>query len=128
MLFISAKHKDLDLARDLAKRLEKAGLKVIKPVESIDDADDFKSRISSMKKAEEILVLVTVNSVTSKGLLFEMGAATSLEKRLTPIILGVEPRNLPPIIKEMEYVKYGDMDRFISKLQQRRKEPSQSAA
>jgi hypothetical protein len=121
-VFISSKRKDLDVAQDLAKRLDKAGLKVITPVKSIDDSENFKKRIDSLKKADEVLVLVTVNSVDSKRLTFDMGVATSLEKRLTPIVLGVQSKKLPSIFKEMDYIKYADMDSFISKLKQRAEE------
>src|SRR2546421_11666078 len=126
-IFISAKRKDLDLARDLAKRLDKVGLKVSKPIESIDDTENFKTRINNLKKADEVIVLVTVNSVTSKRLLFDMGVATSLEKQVTPIIQGVMAKDIPDIIKQIDYVKYSDLGSYISKLQKRSKEPKKTS-
>ncbi|MBC7909493.1 MAG: toll/interleukin-1 receptor domain-containing protein [Pyrinomonadaceae bacterium] len=128
-VFISSSSRDSDLARDLAKRLEKAGLYVIMPSKSIEAGADVVARIrDEMRKASEVIVIMTNNSVHSPWLLFEMGYATSLGLHLTPLVQGVEPKELPEIIKQMEYVKYSDLDRYIARLQERGRESSQSAA
>jgi nucleoside 2-deoxyribosyltransferase len=119
-VFISAARRDIDLARDLAERLGKAGVAVTLPVPISDTGDDVAAKIDSdLRKADEVIVILTPNSLDSKWLLFEMGVATSLEKKLTPLVQGVEPKELPPIIKQMDYVKYADLERYISKLKQR---------
>jgi nucleoside 2-deoxyribosyltransferase len=119
-VFISSARRDIDLARDLAKRLEKAGLTVSLPIGSSDTGEDVRAKINSeLHKADEVIVILTPNSLDSKWLLFEMGVATSLDKQLTPLVQGVEPKELPPIIKQMDYVKYADLERYISKLKQR---------
>jgi hypothetical protein len=127
-IFISTKRKDLDLASDLAKRLDNIGIRVLTPIESIDDTENFKTRINNLKKANEVVVLVTVNSVTSKRLLFDMGVATSLEIHVTPIVQGVMVKDIPPIIKQMDYIKYSDLGSYISKLQKRAKEAKKTPA
>jgi TIR domain len=125
-IFISSSRRDADLARDLAKRLEKAGLEVLMPAEKA--GENFVAKINSnLRKADEVVVILTNNSIDSKNLLFEMGAATSLEKQLTPVIQGVEPEKLPTLIKQMEYVRYADLERYISKLKQRANVSSEAA-
>ncbi len=125
-IFISSAQGDGDLARDLAKRLEKAGLEVLMPAES--PGENVVAKINSnLRKADEVIVIFTNNSIDSKSLLFEMGAATSLEKQVTPIIQGVEPEKLPMLIKQMEYVRYSDLERYISKLKQRANVSSEAA-
>jgi nucleoside 2-deoxyribosyltransferase len=128
-IYVSSSQRDSDLAHDLAIRLDKAGLKVTTPLGNIDAGDNIKNKIiEELRKADEIVVILTKNSVDSKWLLFEMGYATSLGKHLTPLIQGIEPEELPEIIKQMEYVKYSDLDKYISTLQQRTEEPTKSAA
>jgi nucleoside 2-deoxyribosyltransferase len=128
-IFISSSRRDSDLAHDLAKRLDKAGLKVIPPAENIDAGESIKAKIrEELRKADEVIVVLTKNSLDSQWLLFEMGYATSLGKHVTPLIQGIEPKELPEIIKQMEYVKYADLDQYITKLQQRVEEPTKSAA
>lgn len=130
-IFISSTQRDLDLVHDLARRLDKAGLKVMTPVKSIDaaESESIRTKIrNELRKADEVIVILTKNSMDSPWLLYEMGYATSLGKQVTPLIQGIEPKELPEIIKQMEYVKYADLDRYINKLQQRVEEPTKSAA
>lgn len=129
-IFISASSKDLDLARDLAKRLDKSGLKVVmpKPAESAN-GEYIKARIREvLQTVSEVIVILTQNSVNNQWVMFEIGYATSSGVHVTPIIQGIEPRELPEIIKQMDYVKYANLDQYISKLQRRVVEPSKSAA
>lgn len=129
-IFISSSPGDSDLARDLAKRLDQPGLKVVTAGESANAGDSIKARISeAFKTADEIVFILTKNSVDSQWLLFEMGYATSLDKHVTVLLQGVEHSELPDIIKQMEYVKYADLDQFISRLQKQPVAvPSKSAA
>ena len=129
-IFISSSSKDLDLARDLAKRLRKSGLKVVmpEPAETIN-AEYIKGRLKVvLRTVTEVIVILTKNSVNNQWVMFEIGYATSSGVHVTPIIQGIEQKELPEIIKQMDYVKYGDLDQYISKLQQRVEEPSKSAA
>jgi nucleoside 2-deoxyribosyltransferase len=137
-IFISSSHIDADLARDLAKRLDKTGLKVILPtiVESAEALEHkralehIRARIDgeALRAADEVILILTKNSLDSPWLLFEMGYATSLGKQVTPLIQGIKPKELPEIIRQMDYVKYADLDKYIAKLQQRVEEPTKSAA
>jgi nucleoside 2-deoxyribosyltransferase len=128
-IFISSSVRDSDLAHDLAKRLDKAGLKAITPAENIDAGENIKSKIKEeLRKADEVIVILTNNSLDSQWLLFEMGYATSLDKHVTPLIQGVEPDELPEIIRQMNYIKYADLDEYIAKLQQRVEDATKSAA
>lgn len=118
-IFIDSKRKDQDLARDLSRRLERAGVQVL-PLEGIEDDSDFKIRErSGLHQADELILLLTPNSINSKRFVFDMGVATSLEKPVTSIILGVEPKELSPIIKESTRINYADLESYISKLQKR---------
>ena len=129
-IFISSSSRDLDLARDLAKRLDKSGLKVItpKPAENAN-GEYIKARIREvLETVSEVIVILTKNSVNNQWVMFEIGYATSSGVHVTPIIQGIEPKELPEIIKQMDYVKYANLDQYISKLQRRVEEPSKSAA
>lgn len=119
-VFISSTQKDLDLARDLARRLELAGVKVF----SVDRAAVPAERIISdinrgMREADEVVVILTDDSVKSPGVISELGAAYSLHKRVTPLLVGVEDATIPPFLKRMSYIKYDDLHDYISRLQKR---------
>jgi len=123
-VFISASSKDNDLAQDLVHRLEKAGVKV----------SWFKLRVSAgenaaidvnrgLREADEVIVLLTDHSIHSPRVIFEMGAASGLHKRVTPIVVGVEAEELPPMVRQRQYVRYADLHDYIADLERRAKAP-----
>ena len=116
-VFIDLKSKDKDLGKDLSRKLEKAGV-IVLPLENIEDETDFKiKKDGGLLQADEVIFLLTPNSVNSRRFVFDMGVATSMEKPVTVITQGVETRELPPIIKETTRFSYADLGKFISRLQ-----------
>lgn len=117
-IFIDLKREDKDLGNDLTLRLEAAGVQVL-PLDEIDETDFKIKSNSGLRQADEVILLLTPNSVDSKRLVFDMGVVASLEKPITAIVRGVEPKDLPPLINETIYIDYADLDKYISKLQGR---------
>src|SRR2546421_5285605 len=118
-VFISSALKDFDLERDLANRLEHAGIEVLshdkKPA-----AETISSRVTkALSNADEIFVILSGESIENPNLMFELGAASSLRKRVTPILVGLEPAKVPSIIKSLKYIKYPDLGRYITALEKR---------
>ena len=120
--FISSTVEDLDLARDLAQRLESAGV-TVKPVGSMTAAGEvvFTKIRRELRQADEIFVIVTSDSVHNSNLMFEMGAASSLKKRVTPVIVGLKPTEVPSLIKNMRHVQYPELADYIKNLEERLK-------
>ena len=116
-VFISFDSKDTDLARDLSKRLEKAGLTVQTSTGKIDNPRDVDDRIENLKKADEVIFLISNNAIDGNKVLFDMGIANGLKKPLTPILVGLRPRELPAIVQGLEFIKYDELERYIGKLQ-----------
>jgi TIR domain len=73
-----------------------------------------------LRDADEVFVILTDNSVKSPGLMTELGAAVSLGKRVTPVALGVNYRDLPPMVSE-QYIRYADLPKYPSFLEKRAK-------
>jgi DNA-binding response OmpR family regulator len=120
-VFISFDIKDRALARDLTKRLEKAGM-------TVTIAEDPKDSIEELKKADEVIFLITNNAMEGKKILYDMGIATSLEKRLVPILVDMKPNQLPDIVKGLDFIKYDDLERYIGRLQRAAAEASKLPA
>src|ERR1700693_4086005 len=121
-VFISSTVKDIDLARDLARRLEEAGLDVYSPDKVASGSEVVFGKITkALSHADDVFAIITDNSVDNPNLMYEMGAASSLRKRVTPVIVGLEPSNLPSLIKNMNYVKYPDLGSYIAELEKRAK-------
>ena len=119
-VFISSTLKDIDLARDLSRRLKELGIDVY----SVDKAAvpgeaSFTKTTVDLGRADEVLLILTDGSVDNPNLMYELGAATSLRKRVTPVIVGLDTSKLPSLIKNMNYVKYPDLPKYISDLEKR---------
>jgi hypothetical protein len=50
-------------------------------------------------------------SSASKDIDLELGAASSLRKRVTPVVVGMKPGDVPSLIKGLLYIKYPDLER-----------------
>ena len=120
--FISSSLEDLDLARDLAARLESAGV-AVNSIERMAAAGEvISTKIPrDLSQADEIFVIVTNDSLHNSNLMFEMGAASSLKKRVTPVIVGLKPTDVPSLIKTMPYIQYPDLANYIKNLERRLK-------
>ena len=121
-VFISSTLKDIDLARDLAHRLESAGIKVNSVDKKLVSGAAIPIKIArELRQADEVFVILTEESVNSSSLMFEIGAAASLRKRITPVVVGLERSEVPSLIKKLKYVKYPDLGRYIADLERRAK-------
>ena len=121
-VFISSTLKDLDLARDLAHRLESAGTKVNSVDRDAVSGEAIPIKITrELSRADEVFVILTDESVNSSKLMFEIGAAASLRKRITPVVVGLEPSRVPSLIRKLEYIRYPDLERYIAALEKRAK-------
>jgi hypothetical protein len=119
-VFISASSKDADLVDHLARRLKDSGIEVTSTRRS-RKLSKLDEEFHHLRQADEVIVFLTDKSLDSKWVLLEMGAALSLDKRVTPILAGVDKRELSPLLKGIESVRYADLDRYLSKLEKRAK-------
>ena len=126
-VFISSTRDDIELARDLARRLKEAGVRVYPVERSSTPGTNILSKFKKeLHEADEVVVLLTGRSVNSPGLISEMGAAFGLSKRVTPVLVNVEQSELPPFITR-DAVKFAELPRYISDLKERAEEQSSSA-
>jgi len=127
-VFISSTQKDSDLARDLARRLESAGVTVVSVGEAPAGAR-FKATIDrSLREADELVLIVSPDSVNSPSLVFAMGAAFSARKRVTPILVGIDRSELPTPLKYVSSVRYSDLQDYISEIAKRTAAPQPEVA
>lgn len=127
-VFISSTQKDSDLARDLARRLESAGVTAVS-VDETPAGARFKATIDrSLREADELVLIVSPDSVNSPSLMFEMGAAFFARKHVTPVLVGIDPSELPTPLKHVPSVKYSDLQDYISEIAKRATVPQPEVA
>lgn len=121
-VFISSALKDYDLLKDLTQRLEVAGIEVHSPDRAAVADEEISGKVTkALSNADEVFIILSDASVGSPSLMFDLGAASSMHKRVTPIIVGLEPSKVPSLIKSLNYIKYPDIGRYIADLEKRAK-------
>ncbi|HTF36845.1 MAG TPA: toll/interleukin-1 receptor domain-containing protein [Blastocatellia bacterium] len=116
-VFISSTQRDIDVARDLARRIEEAGVRVFPVEDTVPGDGEAVSVTRSLREADEVIVILTDNSVNSPWVLYEMGAASGLHKRVTPLVVNVEDSEIPPFVKK--YVRFAELPSYIAELAKR---------
>lgn len=116
-VFISSTQRDIDIARDVVRRIEEAGVRVF-PVKDRSVPEEKAASVTrSLREADEVIVILTDNSVNSPNVIYEMGAASGLHKRVTPLIVNVQDSEIPPFVKK--YVRFAELPSYIAELAKR---------
>ncbi len=114
-VFISSSSQDSTLAQDLARRLKQTGADVILPEISFAPGEHFVATIDQrLRNSDEVIVLLSDSSVDSPTVMSEMGAAFALHKRVTPVLVGMNERELPSMLKNMRHVRYSDLEDYFA--------------
>lgn len=119
-VFVSSMSVERDLAEDLAQRIRKAGAEVVVWSDTVFRGEwvDLALR-RELRKADEVILILTDRSLDSPDLLFELGAAFSLHKRVIPLLVGVG--EVPSLIRQFPYIRYNNLQAYFSGLEQRAK-------
>ena len=112
-IFISCSHHDRDLAADLEARLRQVAPETILTSETKLGQDWSPSLLSQLERSDEILVLLTKSSLHSQNVLLVVGAGASLQKRLIPVVVGLDDAELPAWVKEREFVRYSELNEYL---------------
>jgi hypothetical protein len=122
-VFIICAYKDLDIAADLTHRLEEVGITAFMSVKDIDVGlpVDAKTDRRALHNSDEVIVLLTHHALNSQQMTFEIGTAFGMHKPITPILIGVDVNELPPIVRELPSIRYGVINDYIAELGKRAK-------
>lgn len=120
-VFIHSSSKDIDIVKDLANRLELAGIEAHWASESARSDKTIRATNKALSDADENFVVLTSASVDNPNLMIDLGAASSTRRRVTPVVVGLESSKVPSLIKSLKYIKYPDLNRYIVDLATRTK-------
>jgi hypothetical protein len=116
-IFISYAQPDQDLADDLSARLRLISDDIILVTPKLKPGQVWSAALlSQLKQANEILVLLTPNSIDDWRVLLEVGAGTGLEKPVVPIIVGLDAATLPGWVRGLHFVKYSELTTHLPDL------------
>ena len=124
-VLISSTPRDRDLAENLAQHVREAGANVLSVEQTPNRGDSVDLGLRrALQKADEVVLILTDRSLNNPYLLFELGAAFSMRKRVIPLLVGVTDAEIPPLIAQFQYVKYPDLRLYLTELEKRAKPPA----
>jgi hypothetical protein len=121
-VFISHATADKWIATMLTNVFEEVGAAVFRDDRDINGGDDIPDSIrTELKRSQEVVVLLTPQSVNRQWVLLEVGAAWGWRKhvRITPIMCHVELDPLPDMLKSKKAISINDCPIFCSELNER---------
>ena len=103
-VFLSYASRDGGMALEFAMLLEQRGIPAFCALDTIKPGDDWNEHLrQALIDCDELILLVSPESVDSDWVLMEVGAAWVLRKRITPILLFGSPADLPSNLQRMQY-------------------------
>jgi len=113
-VFISYAKSDRDLADDLRARLEHIADDVILVAPKLKQETAWSAALlAELKKAHQILVLLTPNSLHSPNVQVTIGAGVALQKQIVPIVVGLDEAALPGWVRRLHFVKYPELSTYL---------------
>jgi hypothetical protein len=122
LIFVSHATADKWLAKTLCEKIEECGAGTFRDDRDIQGGDDIPEAIrKSIVRANELLVLLTPESVDRPWVLFEAGAAWGRRKvsRIVAVLCHVTIDTIPKLIASKKAVPLNDFDAYLKELRER---------
>ena len=126
-VFVSHATADKWLAKVICEKIEAVGASTFIDDRDVDGGDDIPDTIrQQIKRSQEMVVLLTPESVGRQWVLLEVGAAWGWRKhfRIVAVLQHVEIDPIPKMIKSKKAIKINDLDAYLRELALRVNEPT----
>jgi len=121
-IFLSHATADKWMAKVICEKIEATGASIFRDDRDINGGDDIPEEIrQQIKRSQEIVVLLTPESVGREWVLLEVGAAWGWRKnfRIVAILDHVDIDPIPEIIKSKKAIKINDIDNYFTEISKR---------
>jgi isopentenyl diphosphate isomerase/L-lactate dehydrogenase-like FMN-dependent dehydrogenase len=121
-VFLSYSSKDRFIAETIIDKLEAIGVQTWADTKSMEGGGiTIREIIAAIDACNEVIVLVSPNSIESQWVLFEIGVARGKDKRTTPVLCNIDPNDMAPM-KDVVAIDLNKFDQFLIQLQERIKQ------
>src|SRR5262245_4015269 len=118
-VFLSHSSRDSWLASMVAQKFRAAGARVWIDEMSLAGGDELLAAISDgMRAADEVVVLISGESLKSQWVAAEVGMAVVLRKRITGLLNNADYDAMAPL-KGIKSFELNSIDKFIQQLRRR---------
>jgi hypothetical protein len=121
-VFVSHATADKWLAMRICEKIQEVGGSTFRDDRDINGGDDIPEEIrQQIKHSQEMVVLLTPESVGREWVLLEVGAAWGWRKnfRIVAILDHVDINPIPEIIKSKKAISINDLDNYLSEISTR---------
>lgn len=117
MIFISYSSKDEEFSNKIYENSIQFGLNVFMAKHSISAGETWSNTIlDHLRKSKVVIYITSKNSLESKSVQHELGGALFDKKIIIPLLIDIEPEELPSWIAEYQAVNINDIDKLNEKL------------
>ncbi len=121
-MFLSHASTDKWLAIVICEKIELTGAVFFRDDRDIEAGDDIPETIrTQMKKSQELVVIVTPESVNRPWVLIEIGAAWAIRKtmRIVAVLCHVQVTAIPEMLKSKKVISINELNQYFSGLKER---------
>jgi hypothetical protein len=119
-VFVSHATADKWIATVLCEKIESIGAATFRDDRDINGGDDIPESIrTAIEESEEMVVLLTPESVNRPWVLLEVGAAWMRSMRIIPIRCHVDIEPIPDMIKQKKVISINDFEQYLKELKAR---------
>jgi hypothetical protein len=119
-IFVSDATADKWLATVMCEKVESTGAQTFRDDRDIDGGDDLPERLRrEIKRCQEMVVLITPESIDRPWVLLEVGGAWFRGMRITPVLCHVKVDRIPEIIKSKKAVLLNEFRAYVDALRRR---------
>jgi hypothetical protein len=116
-VFISHATADKWMARVLCEKLEAIGVETFRDDRDIDGGDHIPARLrQEIDRADELLVLLTPNSVNRPWVLLEIGAAWHRDMRIVALLYNATAEVIPAILQPRKAIDLNAVDDYLAEV------------
>ncbi len=120
VVFISYSHKDRWIARQFVKLIEEAGkgrVRTFLDEKNIQGGSSIGEAIrDSIRKCDELLVLVTPSSKGREWVIVEMSVAWGQKKRVVAMLYHAGPKDMPEVIQPYRAFDLNEFETYLHQL------------
>lgn len=121
-VFVSHATADKWLAKTICERIDATGATTFRDDRDIKGGDKIPDEIRrAIIQADELIVLLTPESVDRAWVLLEIGAAWGRKQnvRIVAVLCHVDYDRIPAMIENRKVISINDFDRYLDELQSR---------
>lgn len=121
-VFISHATADKWIAKTLCEKIEQTGATTFRDDRDISGGDDIPEEIRrQIKRSQEIVVILTPESVDRRWVILEVGAAWGWSKRMriTMVMCHISVDPIPDMIKNKKGINLNQIEDYLDELSRR---------